>query len=378
MSATCLPNTSRTHPRLRLVGLFRAPDRVTRRSPRRPWTALGWFVVVAVLLHAAALVALDASWPNLRDPEYGKRVSRLRERVAENPDRPLVLVLGSSRTCMGVKPDSWETARVGTPHDPLLFNFGTVGAGPIQQLIALRRAYADGFHPAVVLLEYWPPVLRQDGSFAEQHRVGQRLRFDDVPVIRDYFRDPARTERSMIVARANPIFANRERWLALASPKYLAMNQHANVPWRELDRWGWLPGMDVRPDDVETRRLFLDHYRPDYRRQFAGHAIHPDSDRALREAVSFARAQGARVGFFYLPESSEFQSWYPPAVERAAREHLTKLVDEFRVPVINARNWMTEDQLADGHHLSRTGAGAFAARFGRAVSAAFPAPGESP
>ena len=377
MIATHTAPRTRLKMRLRLVALLHAPERNPHR-PARPRIVLGWVGAAALLLNVAALVALDAPWPNLRDPEYGMRVARLRARVAENPNRPLVLVLGSSRTCMGVKPAAWEAVRPGTPGDPLLFNFGTVGAGPIQQLIALRRAYADGVRPAVVLLEYWPPVLRQDGAFAEQHRVGQRLRFDDAPVVRDYFRDPERVERSMVTARANPIFANRERWLALASPKYLAMNQHANVPWRELDRWGWLPGMDVRSDDAATRRVFLDHYRPDYQRQFAGHAIHPDSDRALRAAVAFARTHSARVGFFYLPESPEFQSWYPPGVERAAREHFAGIVRELSVPVIDARNWVAEDQLADGHHLSRSGAGAFTARFGRAVSAAFPAPGVYP
>ncbi|HEY1186906.1 MAG TPA: hypothetical protein VGE74_04580, partial [Gemmata sp.] len=268
------------------------------------------------MLHGAALVALDAPWPNLRDPEYGWRARRLRARVAEHPTRPLVLVVGSSRTCMGVKPGAWEAVRPGAPDDPMLFNFGTVGAGPIQQLIAVRRLYADGFRPAVVLLEYWPPLLRQDGPFAEPCRVGGRLRFDDRAVVRDYFPNPERAERAMLATRLNPIFANRDRWAALASARHLSANRHADLAWRDLDRWGWLPGLDVRPNDTETRELFLRHYREDYRKQFDGHTIHADSTRALREAVALVRAHGARVGLLYLPESSEFQSWYPPAVER--------------------------------------------------------------
>ena len=38
---------------------------------------------------------MDAVWPQLGDPEYGRRVINLRARVAENPGRPLVLVVGS-------------------------------------------------------------------------------------------------------------------------------------------------------------------------------------------------------------------------------------------------------------------------------------------
>ena len=68
---------------------------------------------------------IEHSLPDLfrvaRDPEYGRRANRLRARVAEHPGRPLVLVVGSSRTAMGVCPSAWEDARPGSPHDPLLW-----------------------------------------------------------------------------------------------------------------------------------------------------------------------------------------------------------------------------------------------------------------
>lgn len=364
--------------RFTLVGLFHvpaingAPLRARRRTARG---VIVWFVVGALALHAAALVALDAPWPNLRDPEYGWRAHRLRARAAEQPERPLVLVVGSSRTCMGVRPAAWEAARPGAPDDPLLFNFGTVGAGPVQQLIAVRRLYADGFRPAAVLLEYWAPLLRQDGPFAEQRRVGGRLRFDDRAVVRDYFPDPDRAERVLLATRLHPLYANRDRWAALALPRHLPANPHANLAWRDMDSWGWVPGLDVSPGDAATRATFLAHYREDYRRQFDGHTIHPGSDRALREAVALVRARGARVGFVHLPESSEFRAWYPPDVERAGRERLAALAHDLNVPVIDAREWMSDDQLADGHHLSRIGAGAFTERFGPAVAHAFPTSG---
>ena len=39
---------------------------------------------------------------------------------------------------------------------------GRAGAGPVLQLMMLRRALAEGVRPAVVLLEYWPPLLDHD------------------------------------------------------------------------------------------------------------------------------------------------------------------------------------------------------------------------
>src|SRR4051794_13121342 len=60
------------------------------------WTALsfvGWQVLVSAGL---------ACWrANLGDVAYRVKVGRLRERLREAPGRPLVLLLGSSRTLVG-------------------------------------------------------------------------------------------------------------------------------------------------------------------------------------------------------------------------------------------------------------------------------------
>jgi hypothetical protein len=358
--------------RLRIVAAPAAPAPARRRMRQRPRTALLWFAGIAVLVHLAALAALDAPWPNLRDPEYGMRVARLRARLAEHPGRPVALVVGSSRACMGIRPGAWEAVRSGGARDPLVFNFSTVGAGPIQQLIAVRRIFADGFRPEVVLLEYWPPLLRQDGKHNEQNRIDRRLRYDDLPVVQSYFPAPDRVEHVMLASRASPVYANRDRWLVRIVPNWLPPNQRADVTWREMDPWGWLPGLDVKPDDPITRNRFLDHYRGDFRERFEGFAIHPNSDRALRAAVAVVREHGARVGFIYLPEASEFRGWYPAEVETTAQKHFSALAAELGTPVIDARRWIADRYLADGHHLSRVGAAEFTPRLGPAISAAFP------
>lgn len=348
-----------------------AQPQAVRRLRLRNRAALLWFAGVALALHLIALAVLDSPWPNLRDPEYAMRLARLRARAAEHPARPLVVVVGTSRACMGVAPGAWEAARPGAVDDPLLFNVSTVGAGPIQQLITVRRLFADGARPAVVLLEYWPPVMRQDGRYDEQDRIDRRLRYDDLPVVRDYFPDPARAERLMRETRANPIYANRDRWLVRALPTWMSPHRRADITWREMDGWGWLPGLDVKPHDSATRQTFLDHYRDDFRARFDGFAIHPHSDRALREAAAIARANGARVGFLFLPESSEVRGWYTPGAEAAGRAHLDRLARDLGAEVIDARAWAADNLLADGHHLSRVGAAAVTPRLGPAVRAAF-------
>ena len=58
--------------------------------------------------------------------------------------------------------------------DPLLFNLSLVGSGPVMELMALRRLYADGVRPDAVVFEYWPPFLREDGPYWEMDRIDPR------------------------------------------------------------------------------------------------------------------------------------------------------------------------------------------------------------
>lgn len=366
--------------RLLVPRLGIAPPRPSaRRGRRSARAALGWFAAAFLTLNAATFAAFEAR-PDLRDPEYGKRVISLQARIAEHPGRPVVLAVGSSRMSMGVCPAAWEEVRPGGPSDPLVFNLSLVGSGPITQLLCLRRAYADGLKPDAIVLEYWPPFLREDGAYFEPDRLDPtRLLPADRPMVRDYFRDPAAAEARMLAARANPVFENRHRLLARVFPSWLPWTRRVDTAWAGLDGWGWLPGMDdPYPPPAHHRAACVAHCEPIYKNQFAGYTVHPAADRAIREAIALARSNGAKVAFAYLPEATEFRGWYPPAVETAARDHLAGLRRELAVPLIDARDWMPDGYLVDGFHLSRVGAAEFSRRFGPAVAATLFPPGGQP
>ena len=346
------------------------------RSRRAGRVAVAWFAVAVLVIHATVLLALQDS--RVRDPEYGRRASSLRDRLAENPDRPLVLVVGSSRTAMGVCPAAWEESRPADPAhpDPLIFYSAILGAGPVMELMALRRVYADGFRPAVVLIEYWPPFFHHDDEWAETGRVAvDRLMDCDRQLVRDYFPEAARVEREMNWRRRSPIFANRERLLGQLMPGWVPSAKRADAGWAGLDGWGWLPGFDLKPDMTEWRAKAVANCSNIYRPLFAKYRVAPAADRALREAVALAREHGAAVGFVYLPESSEFRGLYPRRVERVAAEHLAAVSRELNVPLIDCRTWMPDDAIVDGFHLSRRGAAEFSRKFGPAVAKAFPGAG---
>jgi hypothetical protein len=245
--------------------------------------------------------------------------------------------------------------------------------------MTVQRVFADGVRPAVVLIEYWPPFLRQDAQHAEGiHADPRRLHLAERPIIRDYFPPQARTERRMWAARINAFGENGSRWLVQIAPRWVGRPWEVDGPWAGLDEWGWLPGMELPPTDTKIRPQRLKQCQRYYRDRFDGHTIDALSDRAIREAVRVIRAHDARVGFLFLPESSEFRNWYPPEVESAFRAHLTGLSRELAIPVIDARSWMADGYLSDGFHLSRIGAAKFTERLGPAIVAAFPEMGEQP
>jgi hypothetical protein len=346
-----------------------APAGRSRRKAAR--FALVCFALAVLGLHAVALVILDELRPGVRDPEYARRVRHLQARIAENPGRPVVLVIGNSRAAMGVRPAEWEAIRPaadGRP-DPLIFNMSLLGGGPIMELMVLRRLYADGLRPDVVLLEYWPPYLHSQGMWAEPDRIApDRLYPIDRQIVRDYFPDPAKVEQQMRQYRWNPVYAARHRLLVQLLPKWLPPGKRMDWTWDTVDGWGWKPGFDYPPGMTPERAALLATCRDIYRPLFTGFKLSPDADRAIREAVALARSHGSRVGFVFLPEASEFRGWYPPRVERLAREHLANLSRELAVPVIDARLWVDDGLFVDGFHLSRIGATEFTRKFGPAVA----------
>src|SRR5262249_32751630 len=104
-----------------------------RRLARRARRALLWWATG----FAASRLALPSAGARgrraVRAPESPAKLPRLRARRAEAPGRPLVLILGSSRTKLAL-----QAGRLGTATDgpqALTFNFGLSGCGPMLELV---------------------------------------------------------------------------------------------------------------------------------------------------------------------------------------------------------------------------------------------------
>ncbi len=86
---------------------------------------------------------------------------------------------------------------------------------------------------------------------------------------------------------------------------------------------------------------------------------------ALRELLDDSRRDGVKTALVVAPEGPEFRGWYPPKTWRTIRVWLERLSREYDAPLVNAREWIDEDDFMDSHHLLKAGAARFTERLGR-------------
>ena len=328
-----------------------APPR--HRSARR---AILWGAAVAVLMHAGLAVALETVLPQLRDPEYGYRFVRAREHQRLHPDRPLVLVLGTSRTAMGFDPSS-----AGIPDEPgapLLFNFGLAGSSPVQMRSCLARLRADGVQPDVLMVELLLASLTTDVSVDFLCAPSAaKLTAADLRRLEPQLDDPAALWRLWRAARLDPWQAQR---LVIAShvvPDVLPWNQRLDHYWKSVDRFGFDAFPLLKADEARPERLAV--ARDVYARAARAERVSGTADRALRALVADCRASGTPIAFFLTPESPTFRSWYTPQSRAALTAYARALADELGCPVFFPPDDFAEDDFADGHHLLPAAAARF-------------------
>jgi hypothetical protein len=339
------------------------PKRPTRRRTR---SDVLWCLAGFCAFQLGLNVAVEHWRPEYRDPEYGTKRQLLAQQQVRHPNRPLALVLGSSRVLDGLRPELLPAFRtpVGTP---LVFNYGLTGATPVEQLLVLRRLLKNGQRPRWVVIELMPSMLSQDTTDAMFHI--ERQSWDDLCVLRSYAPKPFRLARAWLSARLAPWFSCRFCLLSLYFPRWVPDANRIYDIWTTLDRHGWMP---LRPSGgPETRRrgLAFAHYQHAY---FLQHFhITPVMDRACRDLLELCRRERIAAALLVMPESSIFRSWYSVPARQLSASYLDILRAAYGVPVIDARTWVADDLFCDGHHLLPEGAEVFTRRFGQEALAPF-------
>jgi hypothetical protein len=295
--------------------------------------------------------ALETTRPRWRDPDYGHRLRRLRARLRAHPDRPLLLVLGSSRVQNGISPADMPTGdHAGAP---LVFNFGLVGYGPVQVGAAFERMLADGVRPAFVLVELFPASLGWGGTLEEQLRViGPRMTAGDLRRAGAHGVPTGGMARDWAAARAAPWHAHRfdlmNHWL----PSWLPTGKRTDFTWASTDPSGWLSWTDAVTD--EDRAKWLERARASYAVTLGYGQVSPVQTQAVRDILALCRRERMAAAAFQLPEGPVYRSWYSPQMAAKVAEFSDAVRRECGVPVFDPPTDYPEADFLDSHHLLPT------------------------
>ncbi len=302
----------------------------------------------------------------VRDPLYEIKLTKLRERMKENPQRPLILVLGSSRPAAGIRPDLWQDLAT-NDRTPMVFNFAMAGVGPRQQLIYLRRILAEGIHPAAVMIEILPALLNQSDNSCEDYAIKTHgMQAEELASLAGHS-VPTRSPNSVATSEeADHWSSMRLRVLRRFAPAWVETDVQSNASPKQFTPWGWRPfAKGVKVASAEEYRSGFERARAEYEANLADWKVTDIGDRAVRQMLEVCRQEDVSAALYLMPEGTEFRGMYRPEVRAALNDYLAAMTQDCGVPVLDATEWNADQDFWDGHHLLADGATRFTQRFCR-------------
>jgi hypothetical protein len=327
--------------------------------------AVLWVAAAFALGQLALGVSVDRLLPEVRDPEFAARLRRLRERIAEAPDRRLVLMLGSSRAQNGFAAGILS----GDPSDerPIYFNFAVPGGGPFIQRVFLDRLRAAGIRPDVLLIEAMPAFFNhQRVEYLDQILLdGARLSAAELALLAPYAEKPWRPLKRWLIARTLPADRHRAELAKQIGIDEFRPGFEPPAPDMAVDGYGWLAAGGPLPTDKRSARTALAYRQYDaFYRDFR---LARGPAQALRDVLTGCRAGGIEPVIVIMPEAGEFRTHYTVEARTGVNGFLSQVRDDFGVPMIDARDWVDDDGFTDGHHLHSEGALVFTKRFEQVI-----------
>jgi len=337
----------------------RAHRSCARAQRRRSKGIVGLALPLFFVLQAALGWRMECAKPEQVDAAFGARLKLLRRQIALRPGDPLVLMLGSSRTMTGFRPDMLKDR----PY--VAFNFGREGSGPVKNLIHVRRLLEEGIRPDLLVVDITVPglAIRGDVPAETQWVDGALLQRGERRLLEKYHDRSWRVLGQWFLARAFPSFAcNRTLSACLSLHRLTGFNWFENVPG--MDEWGYAPMFFfVTPEQRgPLTKLALDQYA------FLGDEDHvsPAACRAVRDLIDLCQAKHIPLVLVAMPEGTSFHALYRPQFMAEVNQFLAG-VAATGTPLIDARKWLADDEFFDQHHQLPTGGLRFTHRLEEAI-----------
>jgi hypothetical protein len=160
-----------------------------------------------------------------------------------------------------------------------------------------------------------------------------------------------------------PWYSHRYAITSKVSPDFVPYR--ARIDWAfAVDNSGW-SGAPVKrlPRNLEIEAI--EKARQEYLPCLEGFEVDSLADLALHEILDQCRKDGILAALVLMPEGSEFRAIYSRAVWQQVDHFIQDIAATYEISVINARNWIADEDFSDSHHLLRHGAVAFTERLGK-------------
>ncbi len=369
------PRPSVRYPLLPLEGPGPRPAQdVPRTSPavsrhrRRKQTVLrllGWVAFWYVLGQLALFAWVDEKWQLERTRVEHEKWKQLHERLAEAPDRPLVLMLGSSRVDW-----AFQAGRLnglpGPDGRPLLaYNLGVPTTGPLHEALYLNDLLAEGIRPRLLLVEFVFTHLneRQRGLISEeQFTMPQWLSAHQALFLQPYYSQKRQLLAHWLESRLAPWYGFR-----CDMHEYLGGCRKPNPldpAAQPMDAWGWRLLYDDRGGPkyrAWCRQCAVEMYGESLKRFHLG----AGPVQAMRDLLARCRREQIPVARVRMPVTKEFYELIPAEGRNALANLFAELSNG--VHVIDASRWLPNEDFHDGHHVLKPGAYKFTTRMSKEV-----------
>ena len=328
-----------------------------------------WSILAFVGVQLGGSVALEHGYPPLFDRAFKAKFAHLLAQRAAAPDHRLVLMLGSSRTLVGLRAD--RLCKQENGRQTLVFNLGLASGGPMTELLVLRRLLDAQVKPDLLYVEILPLFFNQPRQFTfeEWYLNGGRLTLAELAWLSRYHVEPSRLLLQWSKARCLPWSSYRTALCEHFAPNLCTRAPDADTA---MDDHGW--NHFFRAEVTPAYRRLFTRYTIDQYSQFLGDFhLSATAAQAMNDLLALCRREQIPVALVMMPEATFFRVMYDKP-RAGLDQFVTDLRRHWDLPLIDARNWIEDEGFWDGHHLVPSAADTFTDRFGREVARLFNEP----
>jgi hypothetical protein len=325
---------------------------------------LMWIPIWYVLGQLSLFAWMDENWELERTLSERQKLKLLHKRLAEMPDRPLVLMLGSSRMDRAFQ-SGRLSGQPGPDGRPLLaFNLGVPTVGGMHEMMYLHDLLAEGVRPRLVLVEFVPTHLMrsQRNLQSEEHfTVPPWIDFHSLYFLQRYFTNRRRAWAEWLEARLSPWYGYRwwihEHLQGLHSCPERDFDQSR----RPIDPFGWRLLRDL-PNTAGAHAVRWAIAYNMYGHTLKHFQLGAKPAQALLDLFDCCRRENIPVALVLPPVSQVFRDLFCPEGQAEIDNFVAYLKNRYNLDIIDATDWLVEEDFDDGHHAMLSGADKFTKR----------------